>query len=382
SYTEVNSALIDRLLPDLKVIIRGGHGLDNVDVDYARSKKIKVEGTQGSEVAVAAWALRAVAAAEQDGLTFQEDEAPTSFFTLSEWTQALEKKVAKENDEAKKDRLRERADKLFAPVGRDTIDSLKGKTIGIIGFGFVGRQLAAASRDLGMKVLVNSPSLEKDPDPAKELGYEVVSKEDIYRTSHFVVPVTGLYLEGPRRNAGMIGQAEVDLMLQNKKLIALVNPDREGLVDEMAVERLVRGGAQYLVDEVPDSEFLKERARYTPHVAASTQKAEDGVVRNTAAVLARVYPKVKEQISGARLAAITAIDAGNIGPFKKEIALSPKVYLTPQYWRQVTTLIQYVNAVRMETSRKIVVLRDAVEVLGEFIVRDHDRFATPAHLSV
>ncbi|HXV19282.1 MAG TPA: NAD(P)-dependent oxidoreductase, partial [Candidatus Omnitrophota bacterium] len=229
SATKVDEALIDQLLPDLKAIIRGGHGLDNVDADYARLMGIEVYGTQGSEHAVAAWALRAVAAAEQQGLHYKEDAAPQSFFTIPEWTQALEKKTSKEKDEAKKALLKAKAEELFAPVGRDTIESLKGKTIGIIGFGAVGRKLAAAAKELGMRVLVNTPTLEKDPLPALKAGYEAASKDAIYKTSHYIVPLTGLYLTGPRKNAGMIGQDAVDLMLQNENLIALVNPDREGL---------------------------------------------------------------------------------------------------------------------------------------------------------
>ena len=97
-------------------------------------------------------------------------------------------------------------------------------------------------------------------------------------------------------------------MLENEHLIAVVNPDREGLVNETAIVKLIsetKDGRrrQYLVDEIPANEFLREHAIYTDHIAASTTPAENSVVANTAAILSRSIAELKKgEPEGARLA--------------------------------------------------------------------------------
>ncbi|MBI1977287.1 MAG: hypothetical protein HYS55_00880, partial [Candidatus Omnitrophica bacterium] len=296
STTKVDRSLIDRLLPEPKFIIRAGHGLDNVDVTYARLKGVKgIFGTGGAEDSVAALAMRMVARAEQV-MPVSEDEAPALFFTIPEWMKALEKKIESESPE-KQPLLRQKAEELFQPIGKATIESLKGRTIGVIGFGTIGKRIASVAKELGMKVLVYSPTLEKNPSSVESLGYQFATKEEIYQSAHYIVLITGLYKDGPRKNIGMVDQNAVDAMLGNPHLFALINPDREGLVDEEAIARLLRERplVHYLADEVPEDKFLQEHALYTPHIGASTAQAEEKVVANTAQILERVFRDISQE---------------------------------------------------------------------------------------
>ncbi len=286
SATQVDKSLIDHL-PDLRDVIRGGHGTDNVDTAYAQSKGKRVRKSEGSEDSVAALAMRMVARARaiQTHSEAENDETPPALFTLHDWMQAVEKKMKKVSAE---DRplFERKANELFRPIGKTTINSLRGQRLGIIGFGVVGKQIAAVAKGLGMEVRVYAPSLEADPTPAQRLGVLFATKEEIYRSSHYIVLITGLYTTGSRKNVGMVNQAVVEAMLQNKGLIALVNPDREELVDEAAVRRLMtEGKVQYWVDEAPKDEYLREHSIYANHIGASTIQAEAKVVANVAAIL-------------------------------------------------------------------------------------------------
>jgi pyruvate dehydrogenase E1 component len=288
--SNIDKKFMERLV-NLKTIIRAGHGLDKVDLGYASAKSIKVFRTAGAEEAIAALSMRMVARAAalylgKNDLTPQEDHAPASFFTIQEWLKALDNKIPTEIINQKitpqqEPSLRQKAKELFQPIDGATLEFLKSKTIGIIGYGSIGREIAKIAKNLGMTVWVNSPTLEKDSSPVSGPGYNVASKEEIYSQANFIALCTGL---NPTTE-GMIGKEAVALMLSNRDFIGLVNADREKLVSEKEIERLVNGKKIYIADSIPQSPELQEKILYTPHFGGSTDRGERNVVVKTLEIL-------------------------------------------------------------------------------------------------
>jgi D-3-phosphoglycerate dehydrogenase len=310
SATIVNEEMIDAL-PDLKLIIRAGHGLDNIKArKYAEAKGIEVRGTLGSEKSVSALAMRMVARSAKESMETIEVQAPEVLGTISGFQTASDKKIAKRPAEEQA-LLRAKAADLFRPVDRQAIE---GKTIGIIGYGTIGKEIAAAAKELGMKVLVNSMSLENNLSSLDGTGYSFATKEQIYGSANFVLLITGLVKSGPNPTAGMVDEKVVALLKGNGRLRGLINPDREGLVVEPAIEDLLnaRPDVSYIVDEFPKSEELKKKAIYTDHIGASTQEAEDTVVANTASLLKEIPANWAanriEKIADEAMVARTAIE--------------------------------------------------------------------------
>jgi len=337
SKTQVRRDLIDEL-PNLKYIIRAGHGTNNIDVDYAESKGIEVIKTLGSEGSVSALALRKVAKAkaihqareiatndaelaaspaseiaehdtgddanavykiagsdaDSDASPVSRfadnnvDHAPSSLLKIVDWGKAVGKKNEGLDETARKAATM-KAMEIFEPLAEATLEGLKGETIGIIGFGVIGQVMAFIATNMGMKVVVHSNSLMEDPSPATDLGYGVASKEEIANSVDYIVLITGLHKTGLRANVGMVGKELVDIMIKNKKLKALVNVDREGLVVEEEIKRLIsKGRVQYLVDEIPEDEELRVQVLYTNHIGASTTEAERQVHSRTREIFARI----------------------------------------------------------------------------------------------
>jgi len=298
SKFQVDAELMSRL-SHLGKVIRGGHGLDNIDLSYAASRDIEVRGTGGSEPSVTAWTVQAIGRAKAIRL----NAAPTGpaqasyplGFARSDWEAAQKEKAAEESPDSQP-MLEQKFDALFQPVPGPAWDALRGETVGIIGFGRIGKTIASTARNLGMNVLAYAPSLEADPAPAQALGARFATKEEIYGSAHYVVLITGLYKKGPRRNVGMVGKAEVKLMLENKNLIALIDPTaRAGLVVEPEIVKLVMAGAQYFVDGLPEHPYLRETAQFTPHIGASTPQAKRQVIAETAVILREFVDELSAQ---------------------------------------------------------------------------------------
>ena len=229
SATVVSDELM-KLMPNLKVIIRAGHGTDNVESKYAEAHGIRVLKTGGSQESVTALTMRMIArAAQPDDMVIEQDASPDSFYSIPEWKTALGKKTKKMSAD-EREPLEKKWVELFRPLGSSTIDSLKGKTIGIIGFGVIGKSIGAVAKNLGMEVLVYSPTLENDLSARAAAGYPFATKEEIYKRSHFVSLMMELNKEeGPKKNDGMINSDVAALLEQNPNLIAVVNSSRGGL---------------------------------------------------------------------------------------------------------------------------------------------------------
>ncbi len=237
SRTKVRQPLIDKAT-NLKVIIRGGVGLDNIDADYARQKGIKVLNTpRANSAAVAELVL---------GLMF-----------------TLARHITVADATMKAGRWEKKA--------LEGIE-LAGKTLGLIGFGRIGQILAQKAVALGMQVLAYDPYVTIAGTGVRAATVDEILKEADFISLH--VPVTP-------ETKNMIGAAQLALM---KPSAYLINAARGGVVDEAAlyealVNKQIAGAAlDVFTEEPPKSEALLKLIALpnvvaTPHLGASTAEA-------------------------------------------------------------------------------------------------------------
>jgi len=254
SATKVRKELINSC-PNLKLIGRGGVGMDNIDVDYARNKGIAVVNTPAaSSLSVA----ELVFAHLFTGVRFLQDA-----------NRAMPSKGATAFNDLKK---------AYAKG-----IELRGKTIGIIGFGRIGRETAKIALGLGMDVLAYdfSPIPETLPVvfsggievnlPVKGVTFETLLAESDFISLH--VPFT---------DKPIIGAAE---FAQMKNGAALVNCSRGGTVDETALlaaldsGKLAFAGLDVFDNEpTPHQDLLSHsKISLSPHIGASTNEAQERI---------------------------------------------------------------------------------------------------------
>jgi D-3-phosphoglycerate dehydrogenase / 2-oxoglutarate reductase len=239
SATKLTADVIDRA-DRLKVIGRAGVGIDNVDVDAATRRGIVVANAPESTV---------VSAAEHTiGLLV-----------------ALSRNIPQAHAALKQGRWER---KTYGGV------ELADKTLGVLGFGRIGQQVARRAAGLGMRVVAYDPFVA--PDRFRELGVERVERaEDVYAAADFItlhLPLT----DETRRSLG------ADVFAQMKDGVRVVNAARGELVDEEALLEALRSGkvggaALDVFSAEPYSGPLLELDNVvaTPHLAASTEEAQD-----------------------------------------------------------------------------------------------------------
>ncbi|MDX1940019.1 MAG: D-2-hydroxyacid dehydrogenase [Saprospiraceae bacterium] len=252
SATKVRKDLIDAC-PNLKLIARGGVGLDNIDYEYAESKGIKVFNTP---------AASSQSVAE---LAFAHMFALARFLHESNY----QMRIGSDFNKLKK-------------IYSDGIQ-LREKTLGIIGFGRIGQEAARIGLALGMKVMpadiaVTEVNIELKLFHSENLSLstkiETYELEDVLKSADFLtlhVPFGG--------GKPIIGKEEFAKM---KKGSFLINTSRGGVVDEEAMlEALDSGhlaGAGLDVfdfEPKPRKEILEHpRISFTPHIGASTNEAQ------------------------------------------------------------------------------------------------------------
>ncbi len=267
SATKVRQDIIDQC-PSLQTIGRGGVGMDNIDVDYARSKGIRVINTPAASSASVA---ELVFAHLFSGARFLEDanrkmpiEGKTKFETLK-------KKYAKGIE-------------------------LRGKTIAIVGLGRIGQEVAKIAFGLGMNViavdqLVNHCTIPIDFPSGQtiELELRMQSLEEALSQADFV----SLHVPA-QKDGALIGKQEFDLM---KTGAAIINCARGGVIDEDAlVEALDAGklsfaGIDVFSNEPQPSEKLlqHEKISLSPHIGASTDEAQERIGISLAEQICQIH---------------------------------------------------------------------------------------------
>ena len=254
SATKVRKDIIDAC-PSLKIIGRGGVGMDNIDVEYAREKGINVINTPAASSASVA------------ELVFAHLFSGCRFLTDSNRKMPVE------------------GDTKFAELKKAYTKGveLRGKTIGIIGFGRIGQEVAKMALGLGMRVLAVDSHTEKvtvkvEFFNGQSVDFEIKtqSKEEVLKEADFVT------LHVPAQKEFVIGQKEFDLM---KNGAALVNCARGGVVDEEALlkaldsGKLAFAGLDVFINEpTPAKSILSHpKISLTPHTGASTNEAQDRI---------------------------------------------------------------------------------------------------------
>ncbi len=240
--------------PELRVVVRAGTGLDNVDRAAAEARGVAVRNTPNANT---------LSVAE---LTFA-------------MLLALERHVAEAAAELKSGRWEK---------SRYAGHELHGRTLGVIGFGRIGREVALRARAFGMLVMAHDPLMKTAPagfDWVKVTDRDTVLRECDALTLH--VPLT----DDTRHS---IGTREFALM---KPDAVLVNASRGGVVDEVALQAALESGqlraAAVDVFEKepapPDHPLLKlANVLPLPHLGASTAEAQKRAGTDAAAILLEV----------------------------------------------------------------------------------------------
>jgi len=238
---------------NLKAIVRGGDGVDNIDVKYAESKGIKVMNTPtASSASVAELALAHMFALAR----FIPDANATMREGLWE-----KKKYAKGLE-------------------------IGGKTLGVIGIGRIGKELAKRALALGMKVIAHDPFVKSIDIPVA-----LLSKEEVLKQADFV----SLHL--PKVPEGyVIGAAELALM---KPTAYLINCARGGVADESALlaalneGKLAGAGVDVFEKEPTENLALVKHPKVsvTPHIGANTEEAQERIGAEVAALLTEFFKK-------------------------------------------------------------------------------------------
>lgn len=254
SATKVRKELIDAC-PGLRLIGRGGVGMDNIDVEYAREKGLQVVNTP---------AASSQSVAE---LVFAH------LFTLSRNLHDANRRMPVEGS-TQFDLLKKNYSKGF---------ELQGKTLGILGFGRIGQAVAKMAIGLGMKVLPYDPivkqaTLELDLfhlGDTFEIEFDTVPLEEVFAHADFIT----LHVPMPESGQPVIGAAELERM---KKGVCIINTARGGIVDEKALlAALENGKVAFAGLDVFESEPVPAQAilshpkiSLTPHIGGSTVEAQ------------------------------------------------------------------------------------------------------------
>ena len=241
SATKVTSEVIARA-GRMKVIGRAGTGVDNIDLDAATRKGILVMNTPGGNT---------ISAAEHtvSMLLSLARNIPQAHMSLvrGEWER-----------------------KKF--TGTEVFE----KTLGVVGLGKIGREVASRCLGLGMKILGYDQVLA--PEAAARLSIELVNLPELFRRADFITVHTPLTPD----TKGLLSD---ETLARCKKGVRVINCARGGIIDEKALLRALEsghvGGAALDVFEIEppkDNPLLRHpRVIVTPHLGASTEEAQEKV---------------------------------------------------------------------------------------------------------
>lgn len=266
SATKVRKELIDAC-PTLEIIGRGGVGMDNIDVDYARSKNIHVINTPAASSESVA---ELVFAHLFSGVRFLHDSnrkmplvGDTNFSQLKK---SYERGI-----------------------------ELRGKTIGIIGMGRIGQEVAKIALGLGMRVIAADSNVGRASikltfynNQFINVDIETEPLDGVLQHADFIT------LHVPSQENGyVIGEREIALM---KDGAAIINCSRGGVIDEEALVAALDAGKisfagldVFTNEPVPAKNILSHpKISLTPHTGASTLEAQDRIGLSLAAQICSI----------------------------------------------------------------------------------------------
>ena len=238
SATKVKKDIIDAAKGGkLKLVIRGGVGIDNIDKVYAEENGIAVTNTpKASSASVAELAIgHMISVARYIGIA-------NATMRNGEWNK-----------------------KKYEGI------ELAGKTLGLYGFGRIAKEVAVRAKALGMKVIYTALTPKTDVDP----DFVAVTPEELIKQSDFI----SLHVPAQKDKPYLIGKEEIAQMKDN---VILINTSRGGLIDEEALcdaldSGKVYGAALDVFKEEPtkNERILKHpRISLTPHIGGATKEAQ------------------------------------------------------------------------------------------------------------
>ena len=254
SATKVRKNLIDNC-PSIKLIGRGGVGMDNIDVEYARNKGIKVINTP---------AASSKSVAE---LVFAH------LFGCVRHLYSSNRSMPLEGDSKFKE--------LKKAYSKGT--ELRGKTLGIVGFGKIGQEVAKIAIGIGMNISVYDLNLNKTllelsffDKTTKSFQIKMDNFKDLLAHSDFIT------FHVPAQRNYLISEDEFKIMKQG---VGIINTSRGGVIDERALEKHLSSGKisfasldTFENEPNPDIKILMNaRISLTPHIGAATTEAQDRI---------------------------------------------------------------------------------------------------------
>ena len=265
SATTVRKPRIDAC-PSLKLIGRGGVGMDNIDVDYAKSKGLHVINTPAASSASVA---ELVFAHLYGGVRFLYDANRNMPLEGESNFKGLKKSYAKGIE-------------------------LRGKTLGIVGFGRIGQEVAKIAIGVGMKVIASDKFTEnatiKVPffdGQTVSVNIKTQSLESLLQEADFVT------LHVPAQNQYVIDTKEFEMM---KKGAGIINAARGGVINETAlVEALDSEQLSFAALDTFETEptphiklLMHPKISLTPHIGAATLEAQDRIGTELAEQIAQL----------------------------------------------------------------------------------------------
>jgi len=265
SATTVRKNLIDQC-PGLKIIGRGGVGMDNIDVEYARIKGINVINTPAASSSSVA---ELVFAHLYSGVRFLHESNRNMPLEGDSNFKGLKKAYAKGVE-------------------------LRGKTLGIIGFGRIGRETAKIALGIGMNVIafdkfLESAEIKLEFMSGKSVDFNIkISKfEDLLKNSDFIS------LHVPAQKKHVIDKKEFDLM---KEGVGIINAARGGVLNEIElVSALDSGKVSFAGLDTFENEpkpeiklLMHPNISLTPHIGAATNEAQDRIGLELADQIGRI----------------------------------------------------------------------------------------------
>ncbi|GIW23261.1 MAG: hypothetical protein KatS3mg068_2268 [Candidatus Sericytochromatia bacterium] len=245
SQTKVTKSVIEKG-KNLKIIARAGVGLDNIDVNSAKEKNIKViNSPSGNTISAAEHTLGLILAISRN-IAFADKSMKEGKWERNKF------------------------------VGYE----LNNKTLGIIGFGKIGSHLAKICKVIGMNILAYDPYIKNLEDEKMKL----VSFDDVIQNSDYIT----LHLPLTEETKNLIN---IEIFRKMKKSAILINCSRGGIVNEDDLyialkENIIKGAALDVFENEPlkDSKLIElgNKILLTPHLGASTYEAQINVAIDVA----------------------------------------------------------------------------------------------------
>ena len=254
SATQVRQELIEAC-PSLKLIGRGGVGLDNIDVEFAEDNGLHVINTPAASSSSVA------------ELVFSH------LFGMVRFLHSSNREMPLEGDS--------RFNELKKAYSQGI--ELRGKTLGIIGLGRIGQEVAKISLGLGMKVIATDEFVESAPITIEffngqkfTISIDTIPKEELLKESDFIT------LHVPSQEDYIIAAEEFEKM---KNGVGIINAARGGILNEVdLVNAIENGKVQFAGLDVFETEptpavqlLMNPEISLTPHIGAATIEAQDRI---------------------------------------------------------------------------------------------------------